>query len=82
MTGRRSGLLGQMWQNIKKSLLIYRTNDLFMGSDQHGNRYFERPEGLPCSSLSINCIFLFVSLCCCEQVCKCCELYSAFESST
>lgn len=46
MTGRRSGLLGQMWQNIKKSLLIYRTNDLFMGSDQHGNRYFERPEDL------------------------------------
>lgn len=80
MAGRRSGLIGQMWQNIKKSLLIYRTNDLFMGSDQHGNRYFERPEGLLCSSLPINFNFLYFSLYF-EYVYKC-ELYGAFESST
>jgi len=34
---------GQMWRNIKKSFVIFRSKDQFVGSDEFGNKYFEKP---------------------------------------
>lgn len=41
----RPGFFAQIWQNIKKSMVIFRTTDKFVGSDHYGNRYFERVHG-------------------------------------
>lgn len=27
-------------------MIIYRTTDKFVGTDEHGNKYFEREEGI------------------------------------
>ena len=41
----RPGLMSGIWQNIKKSIRIARAKEVFVGADQYGNKYFERPAG-------------------------------------
>jgi NADH:ubiquinone oxidoreductase subunit len=38
----RPGRLSQMWTNLKKSLVIFRSKDQYIGSDEFGNKYFEK----------------------------------------
>jgi len=42
MTANRAGRLSQMWTNLKKSLIIFRSQDTYVGSDEFGNKYFEK----------------------------------------
>jgi len=37
------GILSITWQNIKRTLNIARSKENLIGSDQHGNKYYERP---------------------------------------
>lgn len=45
MSIKRPGLFRQMWVNIKKSMVIYRTKDVYVGEDELGNKYYERELG-------------------------------------
>ncbi|XP_064626769.1 NADH dehydrogenase [ubiquinone] 1 alpha subcomplex assembly factor 2-like [Lineus longissimus] len=38
---RRPGYFGQFLQRIKKSFVIYRTSEKYVGEDHLGNKYFE-----------------------------------------
>ena len=59
-----------MWKSLKKSLVIYRTNDKFIGADEYGNKYFEREEGIKIAiAFNLLCYKIYFShhdfqLCC------------------
>ena len=45
MSSKNGGFLKQTWTHFKKSLVIYRTKDVYVGSDELGNKYYERRHG-------------------------------------
>jgi len=46
MTGRSLGEVWKtVWQNCKQSFNRGHMNDIYVGKDQHGNKYFERIAG-------------------------------------
>jgi len=46
MTGRSLGEVWKtVWQNFRKSFNMGHTNDICVGKDQYGNKYFERIAG-------------------------------------
>jgi len=46
MTGRSLGEVWKtVWQNLKQSLNRGHTNDICVGKDQYGNKYFEKIGG-------------------------------------
>ena len=41
----RTGLLSKTWGALKKSFVIARRPELFMGADINGNKFYEQPAG-------------------------------------
>ena len=44
-TRARPGLVKQLWQNFKHTVRVIREKEHFVGRDEYGNKYFERPAG-------------------------------------
>ena len=42
----RRGFMVQLWNNLKQTVTIAKRTEIFVGSDEFGNKYYEKPAGM------------------------------------